>query len=484
MSLSVNTTLHKWWVLAAVACGTFMATLDSSIVNIALPTLSSEFSAELFQIKWVVIIYLLVITCLLLPFGRLSDQLGRKRTFQTGYVIFILGSALCSVSVSLKMLVIFRALQAVGASLLMVNGPATITATFPGNERGGALGTLAMVVSAGLISGPSIGGFLITQAGWRSIFWVNIPIGLLGAFLVIRYVPKDLILREKSPFDWVGAFLQMVLLISFIILFDPPRISISGGELQEIPRWLIVCVIAVFAFLFFRVESDAKAPVFDLSLLKERSFWSSNLASFLNFVAFSSVTVLMPFFLEEVMGFPPHQAGLFMTSVPVTNLIVAPISGRLSDRISATGLSLSGALMGALGLFAMAGVVGPGLTHGLGAHWIILFLAMMGAGIGLFQSPNNNAIMGAVPLQKLGVASAFLATVRNLGLVIGTGLSTAIFTWRRGITGDFVSSLHLSHLVAGFVALGAMFACLGKKNSGGRRRILEEKRELGPIGEL
>jgi MFS family permease len=155
----------KWWILTAVACGTFMATLDSSIVNIALPTLTTQLHTDLYRVKWVVIIYLLTITCTLLPFGRLSDQLGRKWVFQSGFVVFTLGSALCSLANHLDWLVTARVVQAIGASMLMANGPAIITAAFPSNERGGALGTLSMVVSAGLISGPSVGGILISALG-------------------------------------------------------------------------------------------------------------------------------------------------------------------------------------------------------------------------------------------------------------------------------------------------------------------------------
>ncbi|MCM2276976.1 MAG: MFS transporter [Oligoflexia bacterium] len=454
---------RKWWVLASVACGTFMATLDSSIVNIALPTLTKELGADLYRIKWVVIVYLFVVTVLLLPFGRLSDEYGRRRIFTAGYLVFVLGSALCGISPDLGWLVLSRGLQAIGASMLMVNGPAIITAVFPATERGAALGTLAMVVSAGLISGPSIGGFLISQLGWRSIFWVNVPIGLAGAALVYRNVTRDPSPRSRAPFDWVGAFLQTILLTSFIMLFDPPHISVSGSEPIVLSRWLIGLVTLVFAGFFLKLESDAKAPLFDLKLLRNRTFWTGNLASFLLFVSFSSVSVLMPFFLEEIMGFPPHRAGLFMTAIPLMIFVVAPISGRLSDRLGGQELSFAGALIGALGLLAMAGAFGPGIHKEVGNSGILLALSCIGLAMGLFQSPNNNSIMGSVPPSKLGVASALLATVRNLGLVTGTGLATGLFTWRMEETGDFVRALHLALLVGGVLSLGAMIASLGKE---------------------
>jgi EmrB/QacA subfamily drug resistance transporter len=440
-----------------------MATLDSSIVNIALPTLVKEWSSDLFQVKWVVVTYLLVITCLLLPFGRLSDQLGRKRVFMSGYLIFVCGSVLCGLAPSLVMLVAFRALQGIGASMLMVNGPAIITATFNAAERGAALGTLAMVVSAGLISGPSIGGFLITALGWRSIFMLNIPIGFFGIFLVYKYVRRDFLTRECAPFDWAGAVIQVFLLLSLMVVFDPPHISFSGAPALRVSRWVMGVVALVFGLLFIKVESDAKAPVFDLSLLKDRTFWSANLAGFLISVAFSSVSVLMPFFLEVVMGFSPSQAGLFMTAIPLTIFVVAPISGRLSDRFGGQQLSFLGALVGAFGLFLMAGVFGKGIYSEIAHSDIVICLCLIGFAMGLFQSPNNNAIMTAVAPNKLGVASAFLATTRNLGLAIGAGLATGLFTWRNEVTGDFVASLHSTHLVSGVIALGAVFASLSKQ---------------------
>ena len=441
-----------------------MATLDASIVNIALPTLTKDFACDLYQVKWVVVIYLLIITCLLLPFGRLSDQFGRKPIFLSGFTIFTLGSVLCGLSPSLDFLVMSRVVQGLGVSMMMANGPAIITATFQSNERGSALGILAMFVSAGLLCGPSVGGFLIAHLGWRSIFWVNLPIGILGMVMVSTFV-KEQGARQPAPFDWAGAFFQTILLLAFIVIFDPPSISISGGMNLPISRLGMTVITLILGVLFIKIESQAVAPLLDISLLKNRTFWSANLAAFLTFVAYSSVSVLMPFFLEEIMKFPPQQAGLYMTAIPITILIVAPISGRLSDRVGSQELSFSGALIGSIGLFFMSGVFGAGVRAGMNGAEVVLSLAVMGLATGLFQSPNNNSIMGAVPPNKLGVASAMLATVRNLGLVTGTGLATSIFTWRMKETGDFVGSLHATQFVAGCIAFLAMCASLLKPRS-------------------
>jgi MFS family permease len=226
---------------------------------------------------------------------------------------------------------------------------------------------------------------------------------------------------------------------------------------------MVAVVVVILSLVFIKVESDAKAPLFDLSLLKNRTFWTTNLAGFLTFVAFSSVSVLMPFFLEEVMNFPPQKAGFFMTAIPLTIFVVAPISGRLSDRLGSQELSIAGALVGVIGLFVMSGVVGVGIQEDTSNLGIIMGLCSIGLAIGLFQSPNNNAIMGCVPLHKLGVASALLATVRNLGMVTGTGLSTTLFTWRMTVTGDFIAAFHTALFTASLIGIGAMFASLGKR---------------------
>jgi MFS family permease len=344
----------------------------------------------------------------------------------------------------------------------MANSPAIITATFPIGKRGKALGILAMFVSAGLVSGPSIGGFLITELGWRSIFFVNIAIGILGFILVHRFVTTDTP-PEHQSFDWTGAFLQTLLLLSFIVVVDPPSISFSGNSPLPIPRLLMIGITIALAVIFVKVEAEAKAPLFDLSLLQNRTFWTGNLAMLLLYVSYSAMTIMMPFYFEEVLDFTPDKAGLFMTAIPLTIFIVAPIAGRLSDKLGSRELSFIGSTIATIGLLMMSGIFGPGIDNHSTPFQIILGLCMIGLATGLFQSPNNNAIMTSVPANKLGVASAFTATIRNLAFVTGTGMATGLFAWRFDQNHDFVNALHTTLLVAGLVAIGAMVASLGKK---------------------
>jgi EmrB/QacA subfamily drug resistance transporter len=454
----------KGWVLATVACGTFMATLDSSIVNIALPTLTKALHSDLRSIKWVIVVYLLTITCTLLPFGRLSDLYGRKKIFQWGFIVFTIGSLLCGFGTNLEQLIAARVLQGFGASMLMANGPAIVTQNFEYGSRGKALGVLSMVVSLGLVSGPSIGGFLIGSLGWRSIFLVNIPIGLLGFLFAGRHLDPMGARRRHGPFDWGGAFLQMLVLLLFILFVDPPTFTIADSKPIILSRWFLGGGLLTTAFIFTVIQRQVPEPILDMSLFKIRTFWAANLANFLNFVSYSSLLVLMPFYLEEVLGLNPEHAGFLMSAIPLTVFVVAPISGYLSDRTGTRYLCAFGALVSAIALLMMSGVLGPGLNEGTAHFRVVLALLAIGFSSGLFQSPNNVALMSAIQTRKLGVASAVMATIRNLGLVTGTGIAAKIFSWRHTETGNFVEAFHYALAVAGVMALGTAVASLAKRD--------------------
>lgn len=443
-----------------------MATLDASVVNIALPTLTKALGAEVHHVKWVIIIYLLAITCLLLPFGRLADQFGRRRTFQVGFAVFTLGSLFCGMSNSLTSLVMSRFIQGIGGAMLMANGPALITSHFSPQERGKALGTLAMVVSLGLVTGPTIGGLLISYLGWKSIFYINIPIGLAGVVIARTFIEADPKRQDFESFDWAGSLLQSVALVGFISLLEPPAISISGGGLVHIPRWVVGIGFAIVVALFLKIESESRAPILDLELFKIRTFWSGNLSALLMFVAYSGMVVLMPFYLEEVLKLETRVAGFYMSMIPMAVFVVAPISGRLSDRIGSRDLSMFGSMMLSASLWCMAELLDADgqVTHAQ----VLILLGSVGISTGLFQAPNNNAIMSSVPPQRLGVASACLATVRNLGLVTGTGLASAFVAQQnllphlQTVNGPFVSSLHRVLYAGSALAAAAAIASFGK----------------------
>lgn len=458
--------VHKWRILLAVACGTFMATLDASIVNLALPTLTKEFFTDLGQVKWVIIVYHLMITCLLMPFGKLSDLIGRKKVFIFGFLVFTIGSAFCSVSGQLFWLIFSRAFQAVGAAALMANGPAIIASAFPARERGKALGTLAMFVSAGLISGPAIGGFLIQSLGWESIFAVNIPIGIIGILITLRSIPSDSHKRHHAvPFDWAGALIQSLFLVLFMVAFDPPDISVSGSQPLSISRWLALTLAFIVLGIFIQVESQTDNPLVDFSIFKNRTFFTGTLSLYFIFVAYSAFAVLIPFFLEEVSGYATNRVGVFMTLIPLMILIIAPLSGRLSDRLGSQELSVAGALVAALALFTMAGAFGKGLTEESKPSSIIILLCSIGIAMGLFQSPNNNAIMGSIPQEKLGTASALVGAMRNLGLVTGAGLATGIFSWNFNLSDEFVPSMQVALMAAAVFGLIATVVSFSKRKT-------------------
>lgn len=429
---------HPWWALATVNIGTFMSTLDASIINITLPTIMADFRASLAVSEWVILSYLLVITGLLLPFGRLADMTGRKKVFRLGFIIFSLGSGLCALSRNPAQLIFFRALQAVGAAMLMSNSFAIITAVFPPQKRGRALGIVGTVVATGFTIGPSLGGFLVTTFGWRSIFFINIPVGLIGITMTTYILNERLIspaLGQKKKFDFLGAGLIITGLSALLL-------GLTSGQSGQWSSPLVIfeLVLAAVALPLVPIwEVRTPQPLIDLTLFNNRLFSFGNLAGFLSFLSISANAFLMPFFLQLALGYSPFQAGLMMTPTALTLAVVAPLSGWISDRVDPRILSTLGMAINSCALFWLSL-----LTAQSSYHDVLIRLILLGLGQGLFQSPNNSSVMGSVPRHSLGIAGGFLSMMRNIGQVVGVAMAGSILSATMvSITGH--ASLHALH---------------------------------------
>ena len=412
-------------MLAIVGIGVFMATLDSSIVNISLPAIASYFGVPLNgEVEWVIIAYLVMTAATLLSIGRLADMMGRKPIWIAGLVIFTTGSAICGVAPALWFLVAARAFQGLGGALLMAISPAMLTSAFPTSERGRALGLNAVIVALGVSAGPTLGGVLTTEFTWRAIFYVNVPVGIVGlvATLVALHERKT---RGKLRLDPLGAGLLAIGLAALTA-------GLSFGQEWgwNSPAEIAAILIAVLSLVgLVVVELRVSAPVVDLRLLRNRVFASANISLILSFLALFAVSFMLPFYLEELRGFTALEAGFLLTPLPLTIAVIAPFSGNLADRIGTRWLASIGLAIACIGLI---------LISQLNAHStlfdMIWRLSVTGIGQGLFQSPNNSALMGAAPPRQQGSAAGFLATGRVMGQSISVALAGAIFASLGGAT--------------------------------------------------
>jgi EmrB/QacA subfamily drug resistance transporter len=440
-----------WWGFSAVSVGVFMATLDGSVVNVALPSIRRHFEASIGGVEAVVSVYLLVISATLLAAGRLGDVLGRRRVFTGGMLLFTLGSGMCGFAGSLPALVAARGLQALGASAMMSMAPAIVTEIFPRERRGQALGAVSSVVAAGLTAGAPIGGAILSFTSWHAIFLVNLPVGVAGAVWAWRALPDEAA-GDRPPFDVPGAVWLGVALATAI------------GAVETAPhsgKWAMALVAAagVASAILWRAERRSPAPLVDPELLGNRTISTGLLAALLSYAAIFHQMLLSPFFLADVKGL--GQAGLAatLTVVPVALMLTSPVSGWFSDR---RGPRIPQAVGGAMVAAGLAWLATSDGTTSMAA--IVAAFALEGAGMGLFQPPNNSAVMGALRPAKLGSGGGLLATSRNVGMVLGVATGAALF--EAGERTSFIVGWRLALGSGAVLALAAGLLALVKPDGG------------------
>ena len=448
---SATDSRRKWLVFTAVGIGSFMSALDSSVVNTILPVIRTYFNSDVAAVEWTVVVYLLVVSSLLLAFGRLGDLKGHKRIYISGFIIFVIASALCGLSPSVGILVTARAVQALGAAMLFANSPAILIRGFPPQQRGRALGMQATMTYLGLIVGPALGGLLTQSFGWRAVFYINVPVGLLAFGISVAFIEADrLEVTNIDRFDWPGAIIFSAGLVALLMGLNQGQ---AWGWTSTAVLGCLTAAVILLAF-FIWLEKRTLAPMLDLSLFQQRLFSACTASAVLNYIGVSCAIFLMPFYLIQGRSLDPAHAGLFLTAQPVVMAIVAPISGSLSDRIGSRILSTIGMAILAVGLFLLSnlGPTSPDIA-------ILVSLAVAGLGTGIFISPNTSALLGSAPRQRLGIASGILATARNVGTVLGVGMAGAILTSIIGQYGDsaLFDAVHAGFIVAsGIAVIGAL----------------------------
>ena len=405
---------NKWAILFTVLVMTFMATLDSSIVNVALPVMQKELDVDLVSIQWVSSVYLLTTCALLLVFGRLGDMFGKVLMFQVGVAVFSLGSLLCGMAATLPALVVARAVQGAGGAAAMANNMGIITESFPARERGRALGILASFVALGMMCGPVLGGFIVSALPWEFIFLINVPVGVISLLVGLKTLPHVRPGGDRR-LDIAGS----LLIVPGIMLTFFALTSLQSGATPALVAMLAAGVALLVLFAF--VERRAQDPLVVFEVFSQRAFLVNIACLFIAFVAIGVYELMTPFYLQDARGFSPTLAGLVFCVIPLANAVSGPISGAVSDRIGCEVPTCVGMLLFAVGL-ALVGLFGVDT----GLPCILACLALASLGTSIFQSPNNLLIMGSLPPEALGFGGSVSALARYLGMAIGISGSTSL----------------------------------------------------------
>lgn len=434
--------VNPWIIFLFVTIGTLMVNIDSSIINVALPTLQKTFDAPIIQVQWVITIYLLVITGTLPFVGKLSDEKGRKKFFLWGTAIFILGSALSGFASSITMLIVARAVQGIGGSLIMGNVMGIVANTFAQGNRGKALGTIGAVVAAGTIVGPALGGFLIDQFGWRFIFWINVPLGIISIFGTAYFMPPldtNTGNGQKPRYDIAGSILFFLATSTLLYLLSNAE-DVGWSSIMGITLMIISGLSWV---LFFFAERKAASPMVDLAFFKNPQFTIGIISLFMYYYLMMSAYVLLPLYFDYFLSIPVLYIGFLMTPQAIVMIIVSPVSGWLSDRIGTLIPSIIGMLIVTLDLWWMIS-----FNEQTTYFEIVMTMAVLGIGFSMFASPNNVSILESLPASKSGIVGSLIATMRNFAQVTGTAVSILLFNFGISRFNDYDQAMDLAFTIS------------------------------------
>jgi len=409
---------YKWIALSVTTIGALMAAIDGTIVILALPDMMVKLHAGLVEMVWVIMAYILMSTVCLLTFGRIADMFGRVRMYNLGFIIFTAGSALCGLSGNATQLIIFRLVQSAGAAFMMVNSPAIIAEVFPPHQRGRALGINGVTWAIGGIAGPLLGGLILSAANWRWIFFINVPIGILGTVWGYLALKERSTRNRTEKFDLGGAAMFSLGLVALLFALTL-GIQLSWTSL---PILSLFALFVVMLCLFLLRERRVANPVLDLSLFKNRVYSFSVVAAMLQSLAMFAVNFLIVFYFQGVRGYSPLTAALCLIPLSIMGAVAGPLSGLLADRIGARIPATAGILLQAAALVWFVLRLTPTTSYGTIAFGLVL----VGLGTGLFFSPNTSAAMNGAPRHRLGIASATLATLRQTGMVTSFALALAV----------------------------------------------------------
>lgn len=414
---------YKWLTIVTVGMGVLASTLDGSILNLAYPVLTDAFNTEPSTVLWVTVAFLLISSSLALPLGTVGDMFGRKRLYIGGFLVFTLGLALVAVSQSIGQMIAFRVLQGVGQGMMLATSNALIVGAFPDNERGKALGLNGALVGMGLASGPVLGGVILEFLGWRALFWSRLPVSIVGLVIAMLVLRPDSKGKEQEEFDYLGTVALMVGLSALLLLINRALIE---GPSQFVMALGAVSALGLSAFVV--IEQRAVIPLFDLGLLRQRLFSMAVTSSLLQFVGQAAFLFLMPFYLLQGLAMQPWEAGPVLMTLPITRLVVSPVSGILADRFESrviTTLGLVGMCVGYLLLLSLDG--DSSLMH------IVIGLVIAGSGSSMFLPPNNSVVMGSVARDRLGMASAVITVVRQTGISLGITIMGTMYALRESV---------------------------------------------------